>query len=207
MRWLLLLTIALVSIGLQANPNAQTVVQEASHELLDRLQGSKENRPGTAAIENLVAESVARHVDVEAFSRLVLGKHWLSSAPEQRIRFVAVFSRRIVRTYAAALRDAQVTDIHFPAPRDSGNSDRAVIPTVVELAGSPALQIGYRMYLKDGQWKIYDVMIEGISMAINYRAEFSPIINNDGVAGLIQLLETRDRQTADASWAVQPAVQ
>jgi phospholipid transport system substrate-binding protein len=185
-----------LNTAVHADPAAQAVIIQASNELLAQLDSEHIETGNAAALETLVDETLTRHVDFDAFSRFVLGKHWRQATDQQRSRFTEGFRQLVVRTYSAALQQARITRVRFPAPRDSGKDGRAVVPTIVELAGNPPIAVSYRMYLKHEQWKIYDILIENVSITVNYRSEFSRIIAAHGLSGLIEQLEERNGQTA-----------
>lgn len=195
MRWLLLCVSLLLNTTVHADPAAQAVIRQASNELLAQLDSEHIQAGNAASLETLVDETLTRHVDFDAFSRFVLGKHWRRATDEQRSRFTEGFRQLVVRTYSAALQQSHITQVRFPTPRASSKAGRAVVPTIVELAGNPSIAVAYRMYRKHEQWKIYDILIENVSITVNYRSEFSRIIANRGLSGLIEQLEERNGQT------------
>jgi phospholipid transport system substrate-binding protein len=104
----------------------------------------------------------------------------------------------LVRTYATALRELGKWEVRFPALRSEAGDRNVLVQTQVVRAGSQPVAVDYRMYLKDGVWRAYDVMIEGVSLITNYRSSFARLIQTKGIGGLIEEL-ARTNEEKDSS--------
>jgi phospholipid transport system substrate-binding protein len=102
-----------------------------------------------------------------------------------------------VRTYATALLEYTDQKVRVLPIRPGGDTDRVTVRTEVQQpgGGSP-LNISYGMYARDGIWKVYDVIIDGISLVSNYRTAFSTQIERGGLEKLITRLAERTREVA-----------
>jgi phospholipid transport system substrate-binding protein len=91
-----------------------------------------------------------------------------------------------VRTYSTAFKEFQGWEISYtPLRMNEGDSDVAV-HTLINRTGGPPVAVVYRMHIQDGDWKAYDVKIEGISLVTNYRTSFSKEVRRSGMRGLIE---------------------
>lgn len=181
--WLLLPTIVLADV--QGEPEG--VIRSLSEQLRDVLQKDRDRiRTDQGYIFQLADEILAPHVDFDRVSSLALGKHWRRATPEQKVEFIYQFQRMLVRTYATAFHEFGEWSIEFLPRHDGGDPKRVVVKTEVTRPGAPPASVNYRMHFKDGDWKAYDVVVEGISLVTNYRSSFSKEIRKGGMAGLIK---------------------
>ncbi len=101
-----------------------------------------------------------------------------------------------MRTYGHALLDyADEEIIYLPMP-DDGKDDRVTVRTEIEQAGS-TIPIFYSMYKSDSGWKVYDVVISGVSLVTNYRSTYGTIIRDQGMDSLIQQMSERNEGKTD----------
>ena len=184
----LLALLTLVVTGVVANPNAERVIHEQAEVLLERIAKASRNDANPDGLEDLVAEIIAPHVDFTLFSRLVLGKHWRNASIAERQRLEKGLTSLVLKTYSTALAGARGLEITYLNAQQEKRPDRVVVPTVVKSADNPAISLSYKLYEKDGVWKVYDVVIEGISMALNYRSVLAERIKREGMQSVINSL-------------------
>jgi phospholipid transport system substrate-binding protein len=139
-----------------------------------------------AAVRNLLRESF----DLEFIGRFVLGKYWRSASAEQRDQYQAMFSEYVVRTYSARIGGYSGETLQIVSARPSGEKD-AVVQTEITRPSGPPLSADWRVRAGDGRYRIIDVTIEGVSMAVNQRSEFAAVIQNAGMNGLLSALQAR----------------
>jgi phospholipid transport system substrate-binding protein len=193
---LILLACLLVAV-LAESPGAETVVRHATRDLYQKLE--KQAEPISRQPELLYAlvdEVLSEHVDLERMARWILGKYWRQTSDSQRREFNEQFRSLLVRTYATAIQSVSLQDIHYLPVRETLSADRAVVRTEVRAAGKPALPIDYLMHNKSGEWLVYDVRIEGVSMVTNYRTDFSEQIRTKGMQGLIEALKQKNSRNS-----------
>lgn len=181
---------------------AQQPIKKTSDKLYQILQTDREAlKNDRALVFNLVEEVVEPHVDFDRVSALVLGKHWRKASPEQREEFKHQFKALLVNTYATAFTEFQDWTIHFIPMTLDQSEDRVVVRTEVLQPAVPPVAVDYRMSRNDeGQWQLYDVMIEGISMVTNYRTGFAQQIKRTG--GLDSLIADLKRKNGHEVVAV-----
>lgn len=185
---------------LQARPGdeAQSLVRETTDEVLSRLEARREAlRKDPGQLDALIEDVVLPHFDFEAMSRLVLARYWRRANPDQRRRFVEEFRNLLVRTYGTALLEYTGQTIEYP-PLHAREGDRRVnVPTrVVPQEGGPAIPIVYRLYRKGGEWKVYDISVDGASLLLNYRNSYGRLVRREGMEALIERMARKNARKA-----------
>lgn len=143
---------------------------------------------------DLVNELVLPHFDFEKMSAWVLGKNWRDANKEQKKRFTEEFSRLLVRTYSRAIYDNIDQTINFLPIRGTPADDKVTIRTEIPQEAGFPIPIDYKMYKKDSDWKVYDVVIDAISLVSNYRSSFNQEIKKSGIDSLIASLADRNKK-------------
>jgi len=173
---------------------AQALVMRTTDEILTRLRGERETLPKREArVNQLLVEIVLPHFDFDGISASVLGKYWRNADAQQRQRFREAFKALLLHTYAVALLDNLDTTIEFETLRAPPGANDVTVRTSVPQGSEFPLPVNYSMELIDGEWKVYDVEIDGLSLVANYRTTFGHEINKSGLESLINTLETRSR--------------
>jgi phospholipid transport system substrate-binding protein len=132
-------------------------------------------------------------------TRLAVGAHWREASEPQRKALENAFRGLLVSTYVAALsQSANATQTVEVRPMDvKSGQDDATVRTVVREQGRQPIAIDYRMTLRGGSWKVYDVVVENLSLVTNYRGSFSSEIARSGIDGLIKSIESKNRRIAE----------
>ena len=188
--WLAVLLLAFVAAP-AANELAppQRILQETADTLLAALNAERAAfRADPARLHALVRRHLVPQVDFARLSAIAVGRAWRTATPAQRTRFVAEFERLLVRTYATGLLEFETWEIRFPPQRVADDADDVLVRTEVLRPGAPPVPVDYRMYREDGRWRVYDVVIEGVSFASTYRTSFEQEIRQLGIDGLIERL-------------------
>lgn len=135
------------------------------------------------------------HFDIDYASILVLGRHAREATPAQRERFAKAFYNSITHRYAEGLLNYTRGSVKVLPFNGSLNDRRSIVRTQVVLDDGKTVSVDYAFRKsRDGQWKAYDVIIEGISYITNYRAQVDAEIRKEGIDGLIHRLETQGDQ-------------
>ncbi len=141
---------------------------------------------------DLVNELIIPHFDFVKISKYVLGRYWRTASTEQKRVFVEQFRTLMVRTYATTLLEYSGQTIKYLPMQNDPGSNSAIVRTEVDQAGADPIPIDYRMYSTDGDWKVFDVTVSGISLVSTYRSSFASDINKDGLDALISTLTQRN---------------
>ena len=130
-------------------------------------------------------------------SKRVLAANWNKASPEQRARFTRLFRELLTNTYWRKFeRYAGEKVVHTGARLRSPTL--ATVDTVIETATAD-IPIAYMLYARDGEWRVYDVVIEQASLVRNYRGGFQDIVREQGMPGLLDHLEREVAASSDAA--------
>lgn len=182
-----------------AQEDAAEVVKTTSQQVLERLateKGHLEENPGR--IYELINELVLPHFDFTSMSRWVLGREsWKTASEEQRREFIGEFQTLLVRTYAKALLEYSDEEIkYYPAEGNPGSGLVVVKTEVQQPSGGGSIPIHYRMHQQNGQWKVVDVAVDGVSLVSTYRGSFASEIRKNGLDALIAKIGERNNKLA-----------
>jgi phospholipid transport system substrate-binding protein len=138
-----------------------------------------------------VEEIVYQHFDFVTLSKLVLARHWKQLSPAQQDAFVAEFKRHLSLTYGRNVESYNNERAVVVGDRPEPGGDWTVKTKIVRPSASD-IQVDYRLRRQDGQWRVIDVTIEGVSLVANFRSQFQDIIAKDGAEKLIDLLRAKN---------------
>lgn len=141
----------------------------------------------------IVARILSPHVDYERITRLILGRHWRRASPQQRRRFTEEFRALQIRTYATAVLDYTDVGIRYLPTREAVRGDEARVRTQILRQQGRPVAVDYRLHREEGHWKVYDVLVEGVSLLVSFRASMGPRIDQVGMDGVIHQLSIKNR--------------
>jgi phospholipid transport system substrate-binding protein len=175
----------------------EDLVKKVTQEVLDAIKSDKQLAAGDKrrAIK-LAEEKVLPHVDFEEATRLAVGRGWAQATPEQRKKLVTEFRNMLVRTYSNAITayEGQTMKV-MPVRMKPGDTDVTVHNQFIRPGGKPVL-LDYSMRKTDSGWKIYDIVVEGVSLVLTYRSEFDAVVKQEGIDGLIKRLAQKNTPAA-----------
>lgn len=169
------------------------VVRNTAERVLDSLRSDRARYQDDHALFQLVREVVFPRLDRERTAQWVLGANWRTATPAQREQFIAEFSDLLLRTYGTALRQYDSEKLNYLPARAPAGADRVTVRTEIIRPDGPKVSVDYLLTNRSGEWKVYDVIIENVSLVVTYRSEYSAIIKRDGMDGLLKQLADRNR--------------
>jgi len=186
----LALSLAAVSAGVGAAEDLATaLVRDTSERMLAVLEKRRaEIDRNPSLIYALVEDIVLPHFDFDRITQSAVGRHWRDASPGQREALVKGFRQVLVRTYARALLGYSGEEVRYLPVRPGRQADSVTVSTEVRGRGSPPIPIDYRLYRKGGAWKVYDVVVDNVSLVSNYRSSFAAQVRQGGIDGLIARL-------------------
>lgn len=195
--------------GLLALPSAAAraetpneVIESAIEELAAALDGRRaalaDDRP---ALYELIDGILLPRFDRQDAARLVLARHWRTADEEQRRRFIDAFYNSMLRRYADGVLEFQEDRIEVLNFRGDLSRSRVQAKTIVRLDDGSRVPVDYGFVNRDGEWKLFDVTVEGVSFVRNFRAELDVEIRETSLDAVISRLETESEQMADAAAA------
>ena len=186
---------ALLAIDAPAQDLAPDVlVKNVTLEVVDLIGKDREIRAGSRAkLIQLIDAKVLPHFNFAGMTALAMGQGWPKATPEQKKRLTEEFRTLLVRTYASALAAYSDQKFEFRPLRAKPTDTDVLVHVRVLQAGAQPVPIDYSMEKTASGWKVYDVMVGGVSLVVNYRTEFSNAVRNSGIDGLIKDLQTKNR--------------
>lgn len=144
-----------------------------------------------AVFYQAVEETLTPRFDVRYIGQLVLGKNWRGASEEQRNRFTNAFKNSLIRSYAdALLENYDSVDAEWQPLRLAPDANDATVRAKLIRKNAPPMNLSFAMRIaSDGEWKVYDVIIENLSLVTNFRSQFNAEIKKSGLDGLIQRIE------------------
>ncbi len=182
------LTAPAIAADTSLSPSAQ-FVQNLGNTALMSLTGKNINRKTREA---RVRDILQKNFDVQAIGKFALGTYWRDASETQRKEYMGLFEDMIVQTYTTRFEDYSGQQLKVTGSTPSGSTDFIVDSQVIQKDGPP-VNLQWRVRSKDGGLHIVDVVVEGVSMSITQRSDFSSVIQNGGgtVDALLSSLRAR----------------
>ena len=169
------------------------LVQKITDEVLAAIKSDKQLAAGDKqkAIK-LAEEKVLPYIDFDQATRLAVGRAWSQASPEQKKRLVSEFRNMLVRTYSNAIEGYQGQTLKVLPSRGKQDPEDTTVRTQFIRAGGQPLPIEFHMRQTDKTWKVYDIVVEGVSLVMTYRSEFDAVVKQEGIDGLIKRLAQKN---------------
>lgn len=174
------------------------MLQDSANQILATL---KQNQAGLKKNPQIIYQAVEKHflpkVDVTGMSRSVLGRvAWTKATASERAQFAQAFTRLVIRTYASPL--AQYTDetVKFMPVRGSLDGRFLKVSSVIVRSKGNNIPLNYSLVSAGGQWKIYDLSVEGVSLLQSFRSQFAQVLQNSNMQDLIKQMHARSTKAA-----------
>jgi phospholipid transport system substrate-binding protein len=145
-------------------------------------------------VYSLVETKILPHFDFEHMVKLAVARNWNVASPEQQSRLTEEFRALLVRTYSASLSSVAEYKIVFKPMRASNGDTDVMVNSEVSKPGAPPITIDYRMEKKGDSWKVYDVLVDNVSLVTVYRNSFNSEVRKGGIDGLIATLAKRNKR-------------
>ncbi len=181
----------------QAAPSAREVLESEVTAILDIIRKPAYANPATRGpLRADLEREVRKGFDFDEFSSRTAGPRWQQFTAEQKRQFSNAFADLLINTYAGKISGYNGEKVAYTGERTSAKGDRAEVLTVVTLKDGKKVPVAYRLLPKDGTWKVYDVLIENISLVKNYRTQFQDILKNASPEDLIARIRAKADETA-----------
>jgi len=191
--------LCLLSACCLASANAQdatppdVLVKNVTTEVVEIILKDKEIRSGNRAkLIEVIDAKVLPHFNFAAMTALAMGQSWRAATPEQKKDLIDAFRTLLVRTYASALAAYSEQKFDFRPLRAKPTDTDVTVQVRVIQPGQQPVPIDYAMEKTATGWKVYDVMVGGVSLVANYRTEFASVVRSSGIDGLIKDLRTKN---------------
>lgn len=200
---ILLLTLILgLSAGIASRADAQTSPQEAAqfvetlgNEAVGLLASAEARQPGQR--HAILRDLIRRGFNLELTSQFVLGKFWNQASVDQRTEFKELFAEYLLNSYARHLGSYRAETLTIVDANPIGEMD-VLVETSIRSAGGSTNPV-WRVRGQEGIYKIIDVSVDGVSLALTQRREFASVVNRSGLDGLLRVLREKLEAQAKAT--------
>lgn len=173
------------------------LVRDVTNEVLEIVRADAAIRSGDRQrVVALAEEKVLPHFDFRRMTMLAVGPDWRSASAAQRDQLTDAFRTLLVRTYSNAITQYRDQTIDFRPSRFGEADTRVQVRTEVRQTGAQPIGIDYMLEKSAEGWKVFDVIVAGVSLVTNYRSSFAQEIRSAGVDGLIRSLEQKNHDLA-----------
>jgi phospholipid transport system substrate-binding protein len=144
-----------------------------------------------------IRQAVLQRFSFDEMAQRALAQHWRTLTPPQRQEFVGLFTDLLEGSYITRMANSNPGPQSVRYVKEDINNDQAAVHTEIGNERDAPATVEYRLLHKNGDWKVYDIVIEGVSLVNNYRTQFNTIITKDSYAGLVkQMRLKRDQENA-----------
>jgi phospholipid transport system substrate-binding protein len=173
-------------------------VESAVDRFMAIVQNGRSDDPGVAADRSSQIRAIVREMfDFDEISRRALARHWQTLQREEQAEFVTLFRDVLERAYLTAVETVGNEKIQFLGESSEG-SGAAIVRSKVLTRHGTEIPLDYRMHLLDGRWRIYDVVVQGVSFIASYRTQFDRVIRAESYSSLRERLQKKAAEHAAA---------
>ncbi len=170
------------------------LVKNVTTEVVELIAKDREIRSGDRAkLVQVIESKVLPHFNFQSMTALAMGQSWNKATPEQKKQLAEEFKTLLVRTYASALAAYSEQRFDYRPLRARPTDTDVTVQVRVIQPGAQPVPIDYSMEKTAAGWKVYDVIVGGVSLVANYRTEFNSTVRASGVDGLLKSLRAKNR--------------
>src|SRR4051812_27629588 len=170
---------------------SQLIESAANILLTDVDQHRAQYAKDLTGLYKVVEDTLLPNFDTPYAAQLVLGQHWRNATPEQRDRFVKAFYQSLLYTYGDAMVDFTGDRLKVIPTKVAPTDERATVRTLIKRSNGQNVAVNYTLRKVNGQWKAWDVVIDGISYVKSYREDYGAEVAQKGLDAVIQRLEAK----------------
>lgn len=190
---LIALAVPLSASGQQLGPDE--LVRKVTEDVLAAVKSDKALQQGDRdRALALAEEKILPHIDFQEAARLAVGRPWSTATPQQQARIVSEFRTMLIRIYSQSIDTYRGQTMHVQPVRMSPNDTEAMVRNQYISPGKQPVPVDYHMRKTPSGWKIYDIVVGGVSLVITYRGEFSQITRESGIDGLVKRLAEKNQR-------------
>lgn len=187
----------------QEAPDA--LVKKGVDDVLSAIKNDKDLQAGNLdKVMKLADEKVLPNFDMARMTRLAVGRPWAQASDAQKEALTKEFKTLIIRTYSSSLSQYRNQTVEVKPLKVAPADTEVVVRTEVKQQGGPPIPLDYSMEKTPAGWKVYDVVVDGVSLVTTYRGSFGDIVQKNGVDGLVKTLQDRNARGAAPAPAAAP---
>ena len=159
----------------------EEIIKQTTDTVLTKLKNSRAQlQKDPEYIQALVTEIIVPHFDFKRMSELVMGRYWDKFNKGEHDCFVSGFRNMLVERYAYILLSYDDQHISYDPVVDTGEKGHRMVRQTISREGAKSLPIEYKMVSDEGQWKVVDLVIDGVSLIRAHRGMFQSRIHTQG---------------------------
>ena len=193
-RFLVFCSACLLAFNVAAAEAPDALVKRVSEEVLEIVKQDQAIRNGDIKkITALVDAKVLPHFDFQRMTALAVGRDWRAANAEQKKRLTEEFKALLVRTYANAVTSYSNQKLVVKPLKMKAGETEVLVRSEVLQPGAQPVQLDYWLEQQGDAWKVFDVVVAGISLVTNYREQFAKEVRDNGIDGLISTLAAKNK--------------
>jgi phospholipid transport system substrate-binding protein len=171
-------------------------IRQTVNDVLDVLSDAALKAPErTQERQDKIRQTILQRFGFAEMSQRAMGRHWRKRTPEEKREFVALFSDLLERSYINKIEGYSGSKEQILYTKESIDKDGyAKVYSEIVKERDLNIEVEYRLVQRDGDWQVYDVVIEGVSLVNNYRTQFNKIISQTSYNDLIKKLQLKIEQ-------------
>lgn len=178
----------------------EALVRKMTDDVLETVRNDKALQAGDREKSLALAEQkILPHVDFREATRLAMGRGWASATPAQQERLVTEFRAMLVRIYSNAIDTYRGQTLRVFPVKMAPNDTEVTVRNQYLRPGRPPVPVEYAMRKTPEGWKIYDIVVENVSLVLTYRGEFDQVMRQSGIDGLIKRMNEKNHPAVRAS--------
>lgn len=192
------LVAALFVSAVAAQEGPDVLVRNVTNEVLTIVKQDRDLQNGdTRRAMELVDAKVLPHFSFARMTALAVGREWNKASPQQKEQLTREFRTLLVRTYSNALTQFRNQTVDFKPFKMQPGETEVTVRTLISQPGSKPVELDYSLEKQGNGWKVYDVIVAGVSLVTNYRETFNQEIRVGGIDGLTRTLMAKNSKTAE----------
>lgn len=181
---------------LWAQSSPVPMLEQTTNQIITTLQKNQSSlKTNHRIIYGAIEQHLLPHVDLTGMARSVLGRQaWMKATVAERQAFTKEFTALVIRTYANPLAEYAGETVQFSSLRNPPHDRFVRVNSVIIRKNGQRIPLSYSLVLKNGEWKIYDFNVEGISLLQSFRTQFAQVLQGSDMNTL--LAQMRERKSA-----------
>lgn len=194
---LIVLIATLCTFAVHAQEAPDELVRRSTNDILAAIKADKDLQGGNQQkIEKLAEDKILPYFNFVRMTQLAVGRNWREANDGQKKTLIDEFRTLLVRTYSTSLSQYRNQTIDVKPMKIAAADTDVVVKTQVNQPGGQPIPIDYSLEKTKDGWKVFDVLIDGVSLVTNYRSSFNTEIQKSGIDGLIKSLVDRNAKNA-----------
>ncbi|MBE6449784.1 MAG: ABC transporter substrate-binding protein [Alphaproteobacteria bacterium] len=189
----ILIVFASANIAYAQNKSATTFVSNLVDEVINEVLATDNTKEEKS---QKFEEIILSKVDTEAIARTVLAQYWRTATPKEKDDFIEAFKNMAIKMTAERFGMYNGQEVKFYSERPAQGKNQVFVESSISSDSKP-IQVMWRVRQKDGKYSILDIIVEGVSMTLTYRNEYTTYLQNHSINDLIKELEHQTQNAAE----------